>query len=134
MDDNKTGDVYEENDKSKVNDLEKELKKCRLEKANNEKEYLLCESELRVKTEEFEKLKIELKDTKEILKLKDELKENGLDESVIEDEGSSSPSNEGKIFQVKEMIYIERNKRKYLTALSAISQVLAMLKSSSIQT
>ena len=53
---------------------------------------------------------------------------------MIEDEGSSSPSNEGKIFQVKEMIYIERNKRKYLTALSAISQVLAMLKSSSIQT
>ena len=40
--------------------------KCRLEKANIEKEYLLCESELRVKTEEFEKLKIELKDTKEI--------------------------------------------------------------------
>ena len=66
VDDNKTGDVYEENDKSKVNDLEKELKKCRLEKANIEKEYLLCESELRVITEEFEKLKIELKDTKEI--------------------------------------------------------------------
>ena len=48
-----------------------------------EKEYLDCETELRNKTEEVEKLKVEMKDLKEILKLKDDFKENGLEESVI---------------------------------------------------
>ena len=39
---------------------------------------------MRNKTEEVEKLKLEIKDLKEILKLKENLKENGLEESVIE--------------------------------------------------
>ena len=42
--------------------------------------YLSCERELRAMTEELEKVKLELKDTKEILKLKDELVKNDLDE------------------------------------------------------
>ena len=45
-----------------------------------ESQYIQCEKELRLKTAEVEILKVELKDIKEILKLKDEIKERGLDE------------------------------------------------------
>ena len=52
-------------------------------------EYFNCEKELRNKTEEVEKLKVELKDIKEILKLKDKLKDTGLEEPFMGNESKS---------------------------------------------
>ena len=70
----------------------------------------MCERELRDKTEEVEKLKLELKDIKEILKLKDELKENGLDESAHKEE--EAPINENRWSSVS-----RRNKTRDKTGL-----------------
>ena len=60
-------------------DAKNELKKCLQSKNIIENEYFNCEKELRNKTEEVEKLKVELKDLKEILRLKDECKETACD-------------------------------------------------------
>ena len=90
---NESEDISEETEKSRISKLEKELKKSCCEKSSIEDKYLSCERELRAMTEEFEKVKLELKDTKEILKLKDELAEKDLDESVTEDESSLSSNN-----------------------------------------
>ena len=92
-DKNESEDISEETEKSRISKLEKELKKSCCEKSSIEDKYLSCERELRAMTEEFEKVKLELKDTKEILKLKDELAEKDLDESVTEDESSLSSNN-----------------------------------------
>ena len=61
-------------------DIQKDLKKCKESKLQTESQYIQCEKELRLKTEEVEILKVELKDIKEILKLKEEIKERGFDE------------------------------------------------------
>ena len=63
------------------NDIQTELKECRQSKEKIQSQYFHCKKELRIKTEEVERLKIELKDLKEILKLKDDLEANGLRES-----------------------------------------------------
>ena len=81
-----TDELTDADERLQNDELKSELKKCQLEKNKVEKQYLSCELELRVKTEELEKMKIELKDIKEILKLKDELKENGLNESLSKEE------------------------------------------------
>ena len=44
-------------------------------------QYFQCEKELRLKNEEVDNLKVELKDIREILKLKEEIEYRGLDES-----------------------------------------------------
>ena len=93
-DENEAEEISEETEKSKTSKLEKELNKSRTEKSSMEDKYLSCERELRAMTEELEKAKLELNDTKEILKLKDEPLENDLDESVTEEESFPSPSNE----------------------------------------
>ena len=49
------------------------------------KEYLKCEKELRMKIEETEKLKTEIKDLKEITNLKEQMKEQNLDDDIIVD-------------------------------------------------
>ena len=54
-----------------LTDVKKQLKECRKEKQNIEIEYYKCEKELNLKTEECEKLKIMIKDLKEIAQLKD---------------------------------------------------------------
>ena len=77
--------------KSELIDVKKELKKCIESKEYIEKEYFDCETELRSKTEEVEKLKVELKDLKQILKLKDDIKEKGLEESVVEKDKIENP-------------------------------------------
>ena len=81
------GDECEEEQTVKMTEHEvykDELKKYSEMKSNIETEYFRCEKELRDKTEENEKLKIEVNDLKQILKLKDELHENGLDEPIVE--------------------------------------------------
>ena len=67
---------------SNILDLQKELKKCRESKNLIEKEYKKCEKELRNKTEEAEILKVEVKDLKEILKLKDECAVKGVQDDA----------------------------------------------------
>ena len=81
-----------QNDGSKLLDLQKELKKCREIKNKIENEYKKCEQELRNKTEEAEILKVEVKDLKEILKLKDEcdLKEAKQDDASFSEKLKSS--------------------------------------------
>ena len=59
--------LYENSgNKSELLDVKKELKKCIESKKYIEKEYFDCEKELRNKTEEVEKLKLEIKDLKEM--------------------------------------------------------------------
>ena len=71
-----------------------EHKKCNEIKSKLETEYFKCEKELRDRTEEVEKLKIEVDDLKEILKLKDELQEIGLDESAQEEASNVQNKND----------------------------------------
>ena len=53
--------------------VQRELLKCQKSKNSVETEYYKCEKELKIKTAEVEKLKIELKDLKEIITLSEEL-------------------------------------------------------------
>ena len=59
-----------------IGHLRKEIKKIKEGKRILENEYTKCEKELRMKTEENVKLKIEINDLKQILKLGKELEEN----------------------------------------------------------
>ena len=89
---NNGNDATQDN-KSTILDLQKDLKKCKESKLQTEKQYIQCEKELRLKTEEVEILKVELKDIKEILKLKEKIEERGLDEL---DDGNSWKTNTKK--------------------------------------
>ena len=69
------------------NELEKykaELKKAELIKSNVEKEYHECKRELHIKTEEVEKLKVEVGDLRTIVKLREELTKSKHDDYVME--------------------------------------------------
>ena len=59
--------------------VKKKLKESGDSKKAIMSEYLKCEKELRVKTEETEKLKTEVKDLKEIIKLSEHIKEDDLE-------------------------------------------------------
>ena len=82
----------DDSDDSEVLDLRKELKICGDNKTKIEEEYFKCEKELRHKTEEVEKLKLEVKDLKEILSLQDQTKTNGVNE-VEEESSVTEPEN-----------------------------------------
>ena len=69
-------------EKDSVRDIEKELKLCKEGKKKIENEYLRCEKELRQKTEEFEKLKVELDNLKELIKLRKQIEEDNLEEII----------------------------------------------------
>ena len=66
--------IDENKDKINIKELEKELKKAQESQRKAQNDYIACEKELRKKTEEDEILKIEIKDLKEFLLLKDEVK------------------------------------------------------------
>ena len=78
-----------------------QLKESRVKIVKTEKHYFMCEKELRAKTEEVEKLKIEIKNLKEILKLKDELESNGLLESEPPMEEESLDSSDSYSWKLK---------------------------------
>ena len=59
---------------SELAKLKKEFNKCNKSKSAFEREYFKCEKELRIKTEETQKLKLEIKDLRKIVKLRDEMK------------------------------------------------------------
>ena len=73
-------------DDEELKDVKKQLKECRKEKQNIEIEYYKCEKELNLKTEECEKLKIVIKDLKEIEQLKNNLEETDEVEAETENE------------------------------------------------
>ena len=76
--------------KSELVKLKQELKKCKESKDILAKEYVECEKELRIKTEELEKSKIEVKDLRKIVKLRNELQDKNIDLSFMDiDEGES---------------------------------------------
>ena len=88
--DSKYESIEKENDEKKVEtvaELKKQLKKCENEKKAFKDQYLKCETELRRKTEEAEKLKIEVKDLEQLNALNDQLKD-------IEKTTSKKSSNE----------------------------------------
>ena len=64
---------------SELAKLKIEFKKCKESRDAFEKEYFKCEKELRIKTEETEKLKLEIKDLRKIVKLRKEIKDKKLD-------------------------------------------------------
>ena len=69
-------------------DILRELKETQKRKDNIEKEYKICEEDLRIKTEQLEKCKIEIKDLRTIVDLRKKLeeKENETSDIVMEDE------------------------------------------------
>ena len=94
-----------------------ELKKFKEIKSKIEKEYLKCEKELRNKTEEYEKLKIEVNDLKQILKLKDELEQSGLNESMQEstnkDNNDKENTKKGEKSNEKKASYANKTKVQF---------------------
>ena len=69
-------------------DLKKELLKYKKSMASIEKEYFLCEQELKMKTEELEKCKVEIKDLKKIVDLRKQLnvKDDDITNMDVEEE------------------------------------------------
>lgn len=67
--------THMKNHKDKEIQILKELKASQTSKTKIEKEYFMCEKELRMKTEELEKYKIENKDLRTIIELKKKLKQ-----------------------------------------------------------
>ena len=63
----------------------KELKECQASKKNIENEYIQCEQELRSKTEELEKFKIEVKDLRTIVDLREQLDLRDNEKSDLDD-------------------------------------------------
>ena len=76
----------EEKSKSDWIELKKELNKCKKSKEFIEKEYIKCEKELRSKTEEAEQFKIEIKDLRKMIELREEIEDIGSDSVVDEEE------------------------------------------------
>ena len=72
----------------------KQLKKIKESKKNIENEYFKCEKELRIKTEEVEKLKLEIRHLKQIVELRENLKDKDVDVST-NDDGIDESNNEG---------------------------------------
>ena len=63
----------------------KELKECQASKKNIENEYIQCEQGLRSKTEELEKFKIEVKDLRTIVDLREQLDIRDNEKSDLDD-------------------------------------------------
>ena len=98
--DEKSPEEKNEDDESKgteLANLKKELKKCKESKNFIHNEYIKCEKELRLKTEEVEKIKIEIKDLRKIVDLTDEINNKSRDISDDKIEGDDS------INQVKQL-------------------------------
>ena len=104
---------HRENAKSTKDDLsgtnlKKELKQCKDSKKMIETEYLKCEQELRLKTEEVERLKIEIKDLKKIKELEDMIKDN-LNDSSTSDEVLGSEDDLKDLWKMKKSGHRRRN-------------------------
>ena len=77
-----------------MKDMKKKLRECEANKKAILDEYLKCERELRLKTEETVKLKTEISDLKEIMRLSDELKDQNIDVSPNSKNESDDKVNE----------------------------------------
>ena len=86
--------IHMKNHKDKESQVLKELKSVQASKNNIEKEYFLCEKELRNKTEELEKCKIENKDLRTIVELREQVRQKEDDRFYMEvDEEENSDKN-----------------------------------------
>ena len=102
-------DINEEEEESEVNEvkdsqianLKKELRKCKQAKDDIQKEYFKCEKELRIKTEEVEKMKIEIKDLRKIVKLRNEMKDKNVEFSSMEVDEDDSVNEAKRLYQMK---------------------------------
>ena len=74
--------VDSDSKEAEIKDLKGELKKVKESKKILETEYLKCESELKYKTEEVEKLKIEVKDLKVLIELEQKIKDINVDDET----------------------------------------------------
>ena len=85
-----TGDndeVKPEKNNIELVELKKELNKCKKSKEFIEREYIKCEKELRMKTEEAEKFKIEIKDLKKMMELRNDIDEKNNEKLLDEEDG-----------------------------------------------
>ena len=73
-------------DVNNVAKLRKELKLSKESKDAIVKEYTTCEKELRIQTEEVEKLKIVIKDLRKIMKLKEQIKDKDCEMEIDEED------------------------------------------------
>ena len=89
------GNKPEENDLKKI---KKELKTCKLRNELIENEYMKCEKVIRSKTEEVEKLKLEIKDLRQIINLRN--KKNDGD-SYMDIEEDTSEEEFKTLFEMK---------------------------------
>ena len=78
-------DIVTDSETQGFDEMKKKLKESEEGKKVLMTEYLKCERELRMKTEENGKLKTEIKYLKEIMKLKEQLKENNLESPISDD-------------------------------------------------
>ena len=95
-DEDKDDEIIDEDESLELEDIskvKKALKECEKSKKTIEAEYYKCEKELNLKTEECEKLKIVIKDLKQLLELNADLesevqkdKQKGMSEKVLVDE------------------------------------------------
>ena len=81
--------------------LKKELKQCKESKEIILKEYLNCEKELRIKTEEAEKQKVEIKDLRKIVKLRSQLKDKETGDSPMDVDEDDSVENAEVLLKMK---------------------------------
>ena len=84
----KEDETNEKTEITREEELEKvklELKECKMSKEYIENEYYKCEKMLREKTEDAEKIKIENKDLKKIIELRNELKDKKINDVPFND-------------------------------------------------
>ena len=86
--------------KNEVKRYKTELEKTKIMKSKVEKEYQECKAELYRKTEEVEKLKVEVDDLRTIVKLRNELSKDKHDDSVMEvDEVVENPVSKATVLE-----------------------------------
>ena len=79
---------HNESESETIANLKQELKKCLESKKSIENEYFKCEQELKNKTELVEKIKLEVKDLRQIVQLRNALKENNIEFMDVEEDNS----------------------------------------------
>ena len=95
----------------------KELNRCEKGKKHIENEYFKCEKELKIKTEEVEKLKTEIRDLKAIINLSNKLEDEHIDQTDTEnkldtDQAQSSENNKNENPWIKPVNKANRLKKK----------------------
>ena len=102
-------DIENASEESTLVNIKKQLKECQKVKQMIESEYYKCQKELNSKTEECEKLKIEVKDLKQIIELEEKTGEKS--ETEKEAEAETNDNENPWIIKDKSKTAGNRNKR-----------------------